>query len=200
LTRKGFGPVGFVVPVVLAVISASAHRIVANMSDALPHPRFTAQQLTERAANISGQITHSSEPLNVTVTPRPTRGRNGMLNVSEVLCHTQTDKMVTFFCWDTVSGDLLFYSRDMPRGLPAALSVVDSNVSKLTAAQWLRSSDLPKTPASWRVTRVEPRSSIRWIVFAESEGRKAYVMVDRKTGFVVNSVTWQPRGGGQVAG
>jgi hypothetical protein len=158
----------------------------------LPKPKIDQATLDRAATVVGGLLTRSSEPLRLSYSPRTVRERDGQTaRATEVCCYDKNGELVSFMCWDVNSGKLLLFSRNNLRGLPAAPAAQKAEYARDAARNWLRMTDLGGACSNWRVTRVDPRTPIRWIVSAECGDRKAHIFVDRKTGAVVSMTTWR---------
>ena len=157
----------------------------------LENAKFSEQQLKKKAADLTVLITGNSKPVRVTMSPRPTRERNGHIaNAVEVLCEDDRGHPVSFQCWDVVTGRLIIFSRAQTSNLTPNPAEQRSRVAD-TARNWLAITDLAPFPGDWRISSVRPQSKMRWIVKAAQSDRMAYVIVDRMSGVVVSMTTWQ---------
>jgi hypothetical protein len=158
----------------------------------LPKPKIDQSTLNRAATTVGALLTRSSEPLRLATSQRTVRERDGnTARATEVSCYDQRGELVSFMCWNVSNGKLMLFSRNNLRSLPANPAAQKASFARDAARDWLRMTDLGGTNSEWRVTRVDPRTSIRWIVSAECGDHKAHIFVDRHTGAVVSMTTWK---------
>jgi hypothetical protein len=158
----------------------------------LPKPNFDQAMLDRAATTLGGVLTGSAKPLRLSSSPRTVRERDGRTaRATEVYCYDLAGELVSFMCWDVNNGHLVMFSRNNLSGLRMNPTAQKAEFARDAARNWLRMTDLGGKPSPWRVTKVDPRTPIRWIVSAECGDRKAHLFVDRRTGVVVNMTTWK---------
>jgi hypothetical protein len=149
--------------------------------------RFTEQDVLRKSAALSGLLTKSSDPLQISLVARPIRERDGStLNAVEAVSTDRNGQAVTFGCWDVVSGRIVMFSRNNLRGLPRMERANTRAYAIDAAMSWLSITDLRAGPSDWRITGVRSNKGRHWIVRARCGERKAAAFVDRLTGAVVS--------------
>lgn len=181
-----------VVAVTLALSLPRAPRAAAAHEPLLPRSVFTDRDLIKRATEVCGLLVDRPESVQVFLAPRPIRERNGAYaNAVDVYCHDNAGQMIGYMTWDTVTGDLLIFSRADVQHLKPRSQADRRECAESTALNWLAMTRLSPANRNWRVTSAVRRSDKRWIVRASCGDRLAAVSVDRSTGAVIGMTTWR---------